>query len=94
MRYQQGTAVVARRIGAETVLVPVRQNVGDLESIYTINPIGADLWDRMAEPQTPDSLVHFLVAEYEVVPAQATSDVQIFLSELAELQLVEVRDDS
>lgn len=92
MVYQQETSVVARRIGAEMVLVPVRQNLGDLESIYTINPVGADLWDRLAQPQTAEGLAAFLVAEYEAAPDQAASDVQTFLCELTALQLLEVCD--
>ena len=92
MVYQQSTSVVARRVGADTVLVPVRQNVGDLESIYTVNAVGADLWDRLAQPQTTDALVTFLVAEYDVAPEQAAADVQAFVHEMSDLQLLEARN--
>ena len=90
--YIRDTAVVARRVGEETVLVPVRQNVGDLESIYTLNGVAADLWDRLDTPQTVENLAGALAAEYEVAEVQAASDVQAFLAEMAGLQLVEARD--
>jgi len=32
--------------------VPVRRGVGDLDSLYTLNPIGCLLWDFMAEGHT------------------------------------------
>ena len=66
--YIRDTAVVARRIGDETVLVPVRRNVGDLESIYTLNGVAAALWDRLATPQTAEDLAASLASEYDVAP--------------------------
>ena len=89
--YVRATAVVARRIGDETVLVPVRQNVGDLESIYTLNAVAATLWDRLQAPQTVEEMAAALADEYEVTPPSAAADVQAFLTEMAELQLVEAR---
>ncbi len=90
--YIRDTAVVARRVGDETVLVPVRQNVGDLESIYTLNEVAAALWDRLETGQTVPGLAAALSAEYEVTPPKAESDVQAFLSEMAELHLVEAHE--
>ena len=80
--------MVARRIGDETVLVPVRQNVGDLESIYTLNGVAAALWERLATPQTAEDLAAALAAEYDVSPPAAAPDVQAFLAEMTDLQLV------
>ncbi|MBV9851261.1 MAG: PqqD family protein [Armatimonadetes bacterium] len=90
--YIRDAATVSRRIGDETVLVPVRQNIGDLESIYTLNGVAAALWDRLEAPQTVEALAASLAAEYEVTPPQAASDVQAFLAEMASLRLVEVQD--
>ena len=39
-----------RVIAGETILVPLRQNLGDLESIYTLNGVGTFIWQQLAEP--------------------------------------------
>lgn len=39
--YQRDKSIVSRTIEEEVILVPIRQNVGDLESIYTLNEVGA-----------------------------------------------------
>ena len=90
--YIRDTAVVARRIGDETVLVPVRQNVGDLESIYTLNGVAAMLWERLETPQTAEELVAALADEFDVSPPAAAPDVWAFLAEMAELHLVRACD--
>ena len=38
---------VSRRIEAETILVPIRNNVGDLDCIFSLNPVGALVWEQL-----------------------------------------------
>ena len=37
--------IVSRKIAGEVILVPIRKNVGDLESIYTLNEVAARIWE-------------------------------------------------
>ena len=43
--YVRSDDVVARMIGGETLIVPVRGNVGDLASIYSLNEIASVVWE-------------------------------------------------
>jgi len=43
--YQKATNMVSHKIADEFILVPIRQNVGDLESIYTLNETAARIWE-------------------------------------------------
>ena len=36
---------LSRSIGDETIIVPVRGGVGDLDAIFTLNPVGATIWN-------------------------------------------------
>lgn len=83
-----GGEVVARRFGAETLLVPVCGGVGDLDSVYTINAVGTTIWDAIAQPVPFDRLVRAIVDEFDVAPEQAGADVRAFLADLAQLGLV------
>ncbi len=40
-RFVKDPNMVFRQIGDEVILVPIRRNVADLESIYTLNPVAA-----------------------------------------------------
>ena len=85
-------SVVARRFGAETLLVPVCGGVGDLDSVHTLNEVGTTIWEAIAEPTSIDDLVSTIAGGYDVSPAQARADVDAFLSDLSQLGLVQVTD--
>ena len=83
-------SVVARRFGAETLLVPVCGGVGDLDSVYTLNEAGTEIWEAIARPVAVGELASILAARFDVTAEQARADVEAFLAELAALGLVEV----
>lgn len=86
--YSRSTAVVARTIAGETLLIPVRGAVGDLASIYSFNATGTTIWESLAEPKVFGEIVEAVAREYNVTEVQATSDVQQFLDEMRAAGLV------
>ena len=69
--------------------MPIRRGVGDLNSLYTLNPVGAALWDFMDEGHTVDEMVDRVCHEFEVTAAQAQQDIELFLDSLLQEQLVQ-----
>ena len=47
---------VFRHIVEEMVLVPIRQNVAELDSIYTLNELGAFIWEHLDSPRSHTEL--------------------------------------
>ena len=84
-------AVVARVVGGETLIVPVRAKVGDLASIYSFNGTGSLIWKLLESPRTVAQLATAVAQAYEVDPAQAERDVTNFVSEMKSVGLVEVQ---
>jgi Coenzyme PQQ synthesis protein D (PqqD) len=80
--------VVSRKIDSELIIVPVRSGVGDLNSLYTLNPVGSVLWDFMNERHTVGEMVERVCEEFEVTAAQAQQDIEAFLDSLLEEKLV------
>src|SRR4051812_42676794 len=83
-------SVVARIVGGETLIVPVRAKVGDLASIYSFNGTGTLIWKLLASPRSIAKLAKAIAQDYEVDPAQAESDVANFVNEMKAVGLVEV----
>ncbi|MBI2859305.1 MAG: PqqD family protein [Chloroflexi bacterium] len=81
-RYEKDTTMVTREIAGEMILVPIRQNVGDLQCIYTLNEVGARIWKLLDEKGTLADIVSTLVTEYEVEREQAEADMTGFLAEM------------
>jgi hypothetical protein len=83
-------AVVAREVGGETLIVPIRAKVGDLASIYSFNGTGSLIWKLLESPRTVTELVAAVARTYEVELARAELDVTNFVSEMKSVGLVEI----
>ena len=81
-RYQKSDDIVSRDIAGETILVPIRNNVGDLESIYTLNETAARVWSLLDGQRTVREIRDAIVAEYEVEQEEAEQDVLELLAQL------------
>ena len=88
-RFVRNRDVVARQIEGELIIVPVRRGVANMNSLYTLNPVGSVLWDFMAEDHSIPEMVQRVCDEFEVSAAQARKDIQAFLDSMVEEQLVE-----
>jgi hypothetical protein len=86
--YTASGNVVTRRIGGETVLVPVCGGVGDLEGIYTLDEVGSVIWEAVAGGADAPQIVARLTREYEVTAEEADRDVRDFLTTLEAAGLV------
>ena len=85
---------VARVIAGETIVVPIRGQVGDLEAIYNLNEVGSMIWE-MVDGQTPVSrIVEAVCCEFEVTPQQAEEDTLDFLKGLEAAGVVEAERGS
>lgn len=71
------------------IIVPIRRGVGDLNSLYTLNPVGAVLWDFMNEGHTVGEMVKRVCQEFEVTASQARQDIETFLDSLMQEDLIE-----
>ena len=74
--------MVARKVGGELVLVPIHQNVGDLQNIYTMNEVGTRIWEILEEKTTLAEIAKIISVEFQVKEQQATGDIIKFLEQL------------
>jgi hypothetical protein len=90
----KGTDLTTRRIAGETLIVPVRGSVGDLDAIYTLNEIGSRVWQLMDEPRTVKEIAVVISAEYDVTEAEAERDVSELLASMEAAGLVQALAES
>jgi len=96
-RHLRAKDVVTRRIAGETLLVPVhtrqRDPSDELRTAFLLlNASGESLWAQLAEPKSVEELAQHLSIEYEVGPERARDDVESFLRQLREAQMVIVQE--
>jgi hypothetical protein len=87
--YAKKGEYVTRAVAGETIVVPITAGVGDLDSIYTLNEVGAAIWQRIDGTTTLDQIAAALTREFEVAAEQARSDLLEFVTSLAAVGLIE-----
>lgn len=88
-RFIKDSDFVTRCITGETIIVPVRAGVGDLDSIYTVNEVGTRIWE-LIDGRTPVSrIVEAITNEYEITPEEAEKDIVEFLGSLEAAGLIQ-----
>ena len=75
-------SVVTRKTGNEYILVPVANNIADMNSVYTLNETGAFIWELIDGKRDLEEIISELVKEYEIDESSAREDVHSFLEKM------------
>ena len=79
--------VMAREIGDETVILDLASG-----TYYGLDPVGARIWQLMADGRALAQVCETMMSEYEVTRETIKRDVLALVQTLAEKQLVTVGD--
>jgi hypothetical protein len=80
--YKKSDSIVSRKIADEFLLVPIKQNVGDLESIYTLNEVATRVWELIDGKKKASEIKDKIVEEFEVTAQEAEKDLTNLLKQL------------
>jgi len=83
--YRKNEDVVFRRISDQSILVPIKDNVGDLGFIYNLNDAGTFIWERINGKRPLVDIKKMLVDEFNVSPSQAERDLLEFIDHLEKM---------
>ena len=75
--------VMAREVGDETVILDLANG-----TYYGLDPVGARIWQLMAEGQTLVQVCEVMLSEYEVTRENIERDVLALVQTLLERKLV------
>jgi hypothetical protein len=81
-RYQRNPDFIYRRIVDESVLVPIHRDVANMDSIYTLNEVGAFIWEQLEQPTTQSALQGAILHAYDADPGVLLADLERFLGEM------------
>jgi hypothetical protein len=85
----KGKDLVTRNVAGETIIVPVRNNVGNLDSIYTLNEVATMIWQLIDGKNSVSEIAEEICTTYEVTPEEAKKDTVDFLKSLEEAGLIQ-----
>lgn len=82
-RYQQNPEIAWRRVDGDVLVVDPGQ-----AQIRQLNATAAAVWEALESPRSIDELVEAVCARFDTTPQVARPDVESFLGELRERDLV------
>lgn len=80
--------VVSREIAGETILVPIRGKLVDMQRIFSVNPVGAHVWQQLDGRTSLAEIRDSVLDTFDVEKDQADVDIQEFVAELTEAELI------
>jgi hypothetical protein len=84
-RFTKSDGVVERQIHNEHILVPIRKDVAELNSLYTMNELAAFIWGRAVEGLEEPEIVSRVCGTFAVEAAKAEEDTARVLDQLIAL---------
>ena len=81
-------SIVTTKTGNEYVLVPVANNIADMNSVYTLNETGAFIWEHINGENSVEDIINEMMEEYEVDFLTASEDVYSFIDDISKYLIV------
>jgi hypothetical protein len=80
--------LVTRDIAGESIIVPIKGHVGDLDGVFTLNEVGAMIWRLIDGQKSGRQLAEAVKHEYHAEAEEAEDDVVDFLQSLEDAGLI------
>lgn len=84
--FARNERVVSRKIVDELILVPIRKNVAEMETLYTLNEVGARVYELIDGERRVRDIIDAIVSEFDVERNEAETDVREFIEQLLEIE--------
>lgn len=89
-RFYRNPDFIFRKIVDEYILVPINRDVADMECIYTLNTVGAFIWQELETSSTMEELKNAMLDEYDAEQEMIEADLVDFLEEMASIGAIQV----
>lgn len=87
--YVRRDKVTTRKVVDETLLVPVRADVEEMEFFYVLNEMGESIWEYLEKPRSLEDLVLMVEEEFEGAERdEIEGDVREFVDDLISHRLL------
>ena len=81
-------SIVTRKTGNEYILVPITDNIADMNCVYTLNETGAYIWDKIDGIRNVEEIIAALMDEYEIDKQNAERDVLSFIENMSKYLII------
>lgn len=87
--YRKKDEIVARKIADETILVPIRGNLADMQRIFSLNPVAEFIWTHIEKEIPVEEILNLVINEFDVQEEKAEEDLFELIDDLLTENLIE-----
>ena len=82
MTYRKEADIVVRDVAGETLLIPLKSKLADLQKLFVLEGAGKFIWDHVDGKNTVADLCAFVQDCYDISEETAGKDLDEFISGL------------
>ena len=82
------SSIVSKKMGNEYVLVPIANNIADMNSVFILNETGVFIWEQIDGKQDIEKIISAVAEKYDVDESIAKNDVISFIERTKEYLVV------
>lgn len=86
--FKKKEEIVSRKIAGETILVPIKGKLADMQRIFSLNTIAEYIWERIDGKNNIQNIKDNIVSAFEVDRETAEHDIQEFIIALLKENLI------
>ena len=89
MTYRKKKNFVTREVAGETLIVPLRGKLADMQHIFALDAVAAFIWANLDGKKDMDRICRDVTEHFETGDRDVTADARDFIQELIEADLIE-----
>lgn len=86
--FKKKKEIVSREIAGETILVPIRGKLADMQRIFSLNPVAEYIWNQLNGKRNLQEISDSIPSVFDVGKEQVDADVQEFIAKLLKEDLI------
>ena len=86
--YEKSDDIIHRKIADETILVPLRGELVDMQKIFSLNSVADYVWEQLDGKRNLMVICSQVDHMFKSEPEQVRTDVLEFIDELVEAKLI------
>jgi len=87
--YRKKDEIVARKIADETILVPIRGKLADMQRIFSLNPVADFIWTQLEKETPVEKILSLMIDEFDVEEKKAEEDLLELIDDFLTENLIE-----
>ena len=86
--FKKREEIVTREIAGDTILVPIRGRLADMQNIFSLNPVADYIWRQLNGEKSVEEIGSEILEKYDMKKEEVDKDLSEFIANLIKEDLI------